>query len=70
LYEIIVPETNVKTVTYSREVALDYYYKDYMVFEKQIMVAEPSVNTQTRVEVTMRWNYNPDFNPSSWEEVY
>jgi hypothetical protein len=68
-YEIIVPETNEKIVTYSREKALDYYYEDCMVFEKQTTLTEPSVHTQTRVEITMRWDNNPEFNPNAWEEV-
>jgi hypothetical protein len=70
IYEVIVPETNEMFVTLSRESALDYYYRDYMVFERQISQTTPSVNTQTRVVVTMRWNNNPDFNPNTWEEVY
>ena len=68
-YEIIVPETNEKIVTYSRETALDHYHEDCMVFERQITLTEPSVFTQTHVIVTMRWNNNPEFNPNSWEEV-
>jgi beta-galactosidase/beta-glucuronidase len=60
-YEITVPETNKSFFTYSREEALDHYDEGCMVFEGHETITTPSVNTQTRVYVTFRWNNNPEF---------
>ena len=60
-YEIVVEETNKAFITESRYDALDYYEEGYSVFEKHRTVTQPSVNTQTRTLVTLRWNNNPDF---------
>ena len=68
LYEIVAPVSNKGLVTDSRMEALDYYDRDYMVFEKHRTITQPSVNTQTRTIVTLRWNNNPDFNPHFEEE--
>ena len=67
-YEITLPDTNKSFVTDSRVEALDYYDRDFMVFEKHRTVTQPTVNTQTRTVVTLRWNNNPDFNPHFLEE--
>jgi hypothetical protein len=69
LYEIVSSETNEKSITYSREKALDHYYDGDMVFERRFSITEPSVFTQTQVNVVMRWNNNPEFNPNTWEEA-
>jgi len=68
LYEVIVPETNERIITYSREQALEYYHEEHIIFERHITVTRPSVFTDTQVRVAWRWDNNPEFNPNFWEE--
>lgn len=68
LYEVVLPDTNERAVTYSREQALEYYYDEYMVFEKHITKYKPSTLTDTQTIVSLRWDNNPEFNPHFWEE--
>jgi len=69
LYEVIVPETNERIITYSREQALEHYHDLCMVFERHITKTKPSEFTDTQTIISLRWNNNPDFNPSFWEET-
>ena len=60
-YEIIEPVSNKSIVTESRYEALDFYEKNYIVYEKHDTLSQPSVFTQTLCRVTMAWNDNPEF---------
>jgi hypothetical protein len=68
LYEVVLPDTNERTFTYSREQALECYYDEYMVFEKHIAKYKPSIFTDTQTIVSLRWDNNPEFNPDFEEE--
>ena len=68
LYEVVLPDTNERTYTYSREQALECYYDEYMVFEKHIAKYKPSIFSDMQTIVSMRWDNNPEFNPHFWEE--
>ena len=68
IYEVVLPDTNERTYTYSREQALEYYNSHYMVFEKHIAKYKPSVFSDMQTIVSLRWNNNPDFDPNFWEE--
>ena len=68
LYEVVLPDTNEREYTYSREMALECYYDEYMVFEKHITKYKPSIFTDTQTIVSMRWDNNPEFDPNLWEE--
>ena len=60
-YEVIEPVSNKSFITESRYEALDFYEKDYVVYERHDTLSKPSLFTQTRCRVTMAWNNNPEF---------
>lgn len=60
-YEMVEPASNRRLITDSREEALAYYEKGWMVFETHKTVSRPSAFTQTRIAVVMQWNGNPEF---------
>lgn len=50
-----------RLVTDSREEALAYFEKGWLVVERHITITKPSVHTTTRVDVVATWNNNPEF---------
>jgi hypothetical protein len=59
-YEIIVPETNKRFFTRSREEALDYFERTYIVYEKHTTITNPSLYTQSQMIVIRAWHNNPE----------
>jgi len=58
-YEVIEPVTNKSYVTESRFEALDFYMKNYIVYEVHKTTTQPSMHTQTQVRIVLRWHGNP-----------
>jgi hypothetical protein len=58
-YEVIEPVSNKRFFTKSHNEAYDYYEKGWMVYETHATITQPTLLTQTRVYVTVRWNFNP-----------
>jgi len=60
-YELVNPATDRRHFTESREEALGYFEKGWLVFENQTVMFRPSIYTSTKTIVTMIWNDNPEF---------
>jgi acyl-ACP thioesterase len=60
-YEVIIPETNKRFFTRSRDEALDYYEREWIVYERHITMGNPSQFVQAQQIVTIAWNNNPEF---------
>jgi len=58
-YEVIDPVTNKWFETESRYEALDYYERNYIVYEVHMTITQSSVHTQTQVRVVLRWHGSP-----------
>ena len=58
-YEVIEPVSNKSFITESRYEALDFYEKNYIVYEVHMTVAQPLQFTQTQVRVVLQWHGNP-----------
>ena len=61
-YELVDPViTERRLITESRDEAVAYYEKGWMVYEHYITVTVPSPYISTRQDVAVTWNNNPDF---------
>ncbi len=60
-YELVEPVTNRRLITESREEAIAYFEKKWLVYENYNTVALPSPFVSTRETVTVKWNDNPFF---------
>jgi hypothetical protein len=58
-YEVIEQVSNKSFVTKSYHEACDWYEKRHMVYETHETISQPTIHTQTRVYVTLRWTHNP-----------
>lgn len=60
-YELSDPVSDRRLVTDSREEAIAYFEKKWLVAEHHVTICKPSIHTSTRVDVAVTWNNNPDF---------
>ena len=60
-YEVIEPVSNKSFVTKNRYEALDYYEKNYIVYETHTTIARLSEFNQARLHAARLWNDNPEF---------
>ncbi len=60
-YELVNPATADSFTTDSREEAIGYFEKDWIVYEHQVTICRHSKYTQSHLSVTMMWNDNPAF---------
>ena len=60
-YELVEPVTNKQIFTYNRFEAIDYYERDWLVYERHITLGNPSQFVQAEQRVTIMWNNNPEF---------
>jgi hypothetical protein len=58
-YEVIEPVSNKSFVTENRHETLDFYEKNYIVYEVHMTVAQPFTFTQTQVRVVLLWHGDP-----------
>jgi len=58
-YEVIEPVSNKRFFTKSHDEALNYYEKDWMVYENHTTISQPSLLTQTQLRVIVRWHDKP-----------
>jgi hypothetical protein len=58
-YEIIDPVSNRRDFTDSRDEAISYFEKNWMVMERHITICNPLPLTQTQLIVIKTWNNNP-----------
>jgi hypothetical protein len=64
-YEVFHPVTYRRKFIKTRDEALEYYKKDWIVIEHHVTLCRPSMFNGTRVDVSMTWNDNPEFNPEN-----
>lgn len=60
-YECIDSVSNRRILTESREEAVAYFEKNWMVYESHHTITVPSPFVSTKETVTLRWNDNPYF---------
>ena len=56
-YEVIEPVSNKRFFTRNYYEAEDHYEKGCIVYEKHKTITQPTLLTQTQVQVTVRWNH-------------
>jgi hypothetical protein len=56
-YEVIEPVSNKQLLTKDYFEAKDHYGRGCIVYETHKTISQPSVLTQTRVYVTVRWSH-------------
>ena len=56
-YEVIEPVSNERFFTQNYEEASNHYENGWMVYETHRTKSQPTLLTQTRVYVTVRWNH-------------
>ena len=60
-YEICDPVSNKRFVTFSRDEAVAYFDKEWIVMERRVTICKPSFFTLSEMYVSMIWNNNPEF---------
>ncbi len=60
-YEVVNLETDRRHFTDSREEAMGYFERGWLVFENRTAMFRPSIFTSTKTIVTLLWNNNPEF---------
>jgi hypothetical protein len=58
-YEVIEQMSNRRLITKDYFVAEKHYANGCMVYETHETISQPTIHTQTRVYVTVRWTHNP-----------
>ena len=56
-YEVVEPVSNKRLFTKDYFVAEEHYGKGCIVYEKHKTTTQPTLLTQTQVQVTVRWNH-------------
>lgn len=59
-YELVNPATGNVIMTDSRDEAVAYFEKDWMVYEHHVTISQHSAFTQSQLTVTMMWNGNSE----------
>ncbi len=60
-YELIEPVTNRRLITESREEAIAYFERGWLVYEHHNTVAVPSAYLSTQQIISLSWNNKPGF---------
>jgi len=60
-YYVYEPVYNKGFTTWSRDEAIAYFEREWVVIERQISVCRPSLLTESRMIVSVYWNNNPEF---------
>jgi hypothetical protein len=58
-YEVVEQMSNRRFFTRNYYEAEDHYERGCMVYETHKTISQPTMHTQTRVYVTLRWTHNP-----------